>query len=106
MDEVANLFRSEFHLSEPLLDYENVWRWFEASAPDGTEFNVSRPHANGRERYEEPLHIRLTPLPADTDSFGQRMARILGAPVHFGLVEYVGGDDYRHTAHKTYEPIA
>jgi hypothetical protein len=106
ISDVAELFRAEFNLSEPLLDYENVWMWFEASSPDSTEFNVSRPHTNGRECYDRPLHIALRPPPADTHSIGQRMAHILGVPVHFGLVEYIGGDDYRQTPHKTYEPVA
>jgi hypothetical protein len=103
MKEISERLTGEFRFTEAECDYENVYEWFEATAPDGLRLNVSRKHRDGEPDFAEPLCIRASEH-RSTGDLGRRLAACLLATVYYGEVEYLGGDDFRYSEVTRFEP--
>lgn len=107
LSRIAALIAEEFgaNLSH---DSENRFEWFEGeSEREGLRFNISRAHTESRTVPTNPARISLTGSEyrdANMTTIGDRLARCLRAEVQFGDVSYLGGDDFRFDAHRTFLP--
>src|SRR5262245_60759869 len=92
--EVGERLTGEFRCPDAEGDYENVYEWFQATAPDGLWLNVSRKHRDGEPDFAEPLRIMASGY-RSVDELGRRLAACLLTTVYYGEVEYLGGDNFR-----------
>jgi hypothetical protein len=103
LGEAGVRLKHEFRSSDPEFDAENLYHWFDVTAPDGLRLNVSRKHGEGQSDVAEPLRIRASGY-RSFDDRGRRLATALRTTVYYGDVEYLGGDDFRYDAVTQYEP--
>jgi hypothetical protein len=96
------------NLEAPLLlapfeyDAENVFEWGEAKALDGRwEIDVSRKHDDGAPLPEEPYHVMLKGEHPGMEHIARTLARVAKAPVHWGTIKYLGGNEYSYHATST-----
>jgi hypothetical protein len=101
--EIGVRLTGEFRFSDRECDYENVYEWFEATAPDGLRLNVSRKHRDGEPDFAEPLRISASDS-RSVDDLGRRLAACLRTTVYYGNVEYLEGDDFRYNEATRFEP--
>lgn len=101
--EVGYRLVEEFRLPDAECDYENVYEWFQATAPEGLWLNVSRKHRDGEPDFVEPLRIMASGY-RSVDDLGCRLATCLRTIVYYGEVEYLGGDDFRYNETTRFEP--
>jgi hypothetical protein len=101
LDSLCAQLEKQLGLRSFEFDAENVFEWGEAEALDGTwEINVSRKHKSGSPLPQEPYHVRLKGKHPPLALLARVLAQITTSPVHWGTIEYVGGNDY------AYHPIS
>jgi hypothetical protein len=92
--EVGEHLAGEFRFSDARFDCENVYEWFEVTAPDGLRLNVSRKQPDDEPDPAEPFRVRASGF-RHADDLGCRLATCLRTAVYYGEVTYLGGDDFR-----------
>ena|SRR5579871_6649610 len=103
LEEIGERLGREFQFSDARFDCENVYEWFEVTAPDGLSLNVSRKHADEEPEPDEPFVIIASGY-RHVDDFGVRLAACLRTIVYYGEVTYLGGDDFRYNEVTRFEP--
>jgi hypothetical protein len=101
-DELSNIVQ----LPSFDFDFENLYEWGIAyEDTHHVELNVSRKHAGGEPRCNDPFHIllisRAEEEPFDelvrlSYMYAERIASQIGVPVYAGEIRYLGGDDYAY----------
>jgi hypothetical protein len=89
-------------------DSENTFSWHDGrSEREGLAFNISRSHTRSRSSRTNPVRISVSG-PRYTEAalsiIGRRLAGCLSAPVTFGTVTYLGGNDFRFEGSDVYVP--
>jgi hypothetical protein len=114
----CNQFRAALQLPAFHFDAEDVWEWGLTRIENGyVEVNISRKHRHGESLLEEPIHVLLlvdnsAPVNYDREwlienlvvTYGQTIANLTKQPTHYGVVEYVGGEDFIYMPSQTFEP--
>jgi hypothetical protein len=100
--DVGERLGGEFRFAGPAFDAENVYQWFEATAPDGLRLNVSRKHPDEEPDPAEPFRVRASGY-RDVDDLGRRLSACLRTTVYFGVVTYLGGDDFDYSETTRFE---
>jgi hypothetical protein len=114
----CNQFRAALQLPAFHFDAENVWEWGLTRIENGyVEVNISRKHSHGESLLEEPIHVLLlvdnsAPVNYDRDwlienlvvTYGQTIANLTKQPTHYGVVEYISGEDFVYKPSRTFNP--
>ena len=94
------------YLSQVEFDYENVYEWCEAIDVDGVSWNISRKHdGNGQPSFRDYLVITPTPLPANVNLIGQKLANTLKITICFGEGFFGDEDVWQCAEQKQFIPI-
>jgi hypothetical protein len=114
----CNQLRAALQLPAFRFDAENVWEWGLTRIENSyVEINISRKHRHGEPLLDEPIMILLlvdnaAPVTYDKDwiienlvgTYGQTIANFTNQPTYYGVVEYVGGEDFIYRPSRTFQP--
>lgn len=103
LKEVGERLGREFQFSDAKLDCENVYEWFEVTAPNNLRLNVSRKHPDEEPEPDEPFVIMASGY-RRVDELGGRLAACLRTTIYYGEVTYLGDDDFRYNEATRFEP--